>query len=742
MPTPIVNDVTRLNPIPVAAIIAPTTIEEVQNAVRRSPGAISIGGGHFSMGGQTASPGSLHLDMRRLNRVVRFSPIERTLRVQAGIRWCDIQRFIDPHGFSVKIMQTYANFTVGGSLSVNVHGRYMGLGPLILSVRSISLVLAQGERVEASPTENAELFYGAIGGYGGLGILVEAELELADNCRVERVAAKLPTSRYLSTFRQTVRDDPKAVFHNADLYPPCYTRARSVTWMETSKPVTVPHRLQPIRNAHSVERYFYWAISETPFGKWRREFIVDPLIYLRKKIHWRNYEAGYNVAELEPASRTHRTYVLQEYFVPVERFDAFVTKMAEILSRHRVNMINVSVRHALPDPGSLLAWAREEVFAFVMYYKQRNRPNARQRVAVWTRELIDAALTEGGTYYLPYQPHGTPEQFHRAYPQAKKLFALKGRIDPEFRFRNVLWDQYYAPTLPQDQPRKEAMTSADSIFHAVYDDTLWADDFYRFLQNIFHLYPEDRFHTLIKESCAENATDEAIYRQVQAKLPTIKPFLADLFYALPSLAKQKKEMARQAVELLGDARRFDGYVEIGSTGRYYSHLRKHLQITGPLYLMNDVPPSNSPVDIIERGGFANPFRFISLVDYTPLAPEVIADESVDLVTCYIGLHHAGPQVLEPFLRSIVRVLRRGGRLIYRDHDVNDPAMNRFVTLAHTVFNLGLGVPWEVNAKDLCYLKPVASWVRQMEAVGLEDLGPRLLQANDPTLNTLMGFVKV
>jgi FAD/FMN-containing dehydrogenase/SAM-dependent methyltransferase len=743
MPEPlIVNDVTQLNPVPVAAILRPSTVEEVQDAVRRTTGPISIGGGHFSMGGQTASPGSLHLDMRRLNQVVSFSPLERTLRVQAGIRWCDIQRFIDPHGFSLKIMQTYANFTVGGSLSVNVHGRYMGLGPLILSVRSITVVLADGERVAASPAENAELFHGAVGGYGGLGIIVEAELELADNSRVERVAVKLHASRYLEHFRQTVRHNPKAVFHNADLYPPRYTRARAVTWVETHKPVTVPHRLQPVRTTHSVERYFLWAISETPLGKWRREFLVDPLVYLSTKVHWRNFEAGYDVAELEPASRAHSTYVLQEYFVPVQRFDAFVAKMAEILERHRVNMINVSVRHALPDPGSLLAWAREEVFAFVMYYKQRNRANARQRVAVWTRELIDAVLSEGGTYYLPYQPHGTPEQFHRAYPGAKEFFTLKSRLDPEFRFRNVLWDKYYAPTLVGNDSRKDAMTPADSNFHAVYDDTRWADDFYRFLQNIFHLYPEDRFHTLIQEACAENATDEAIYRQVQAKLPAIKPFLADLFYALPALMKQKKEMARQTLELLGGARRFDGYVEIGSTGRYYSHLRKHLQIRGPLYLVNDVAPGNSPADILERGGFSNPFRFISLVDYRPLAVEDIPDESVDLVTCYIGLHHAGPEVLEGFLRSIVRILRRGGYLIYRDHDVTTPAMNAFVTLAHTVFNAGLGVPWEANARDLCYLKPVAAWARQMESAGLEDKGARLLQAHDPSANTLMGFVKV
>ena len=61
-PGVVVNDVTRLNPVRVWAVAAPTSVAEVQETVRRAEGPISIGGGHFSMGGQTASPGSLHLD--------------------------------------------------------------------------------------------------------------------------------------------------------------------------------------------------------------------------------------------------------------------------------------------------------------------------------------------------------------------------------------------------------------------------------------------------------------------------------------------------------------------------------------------------------------------------------------------------------------------------------------------------------------------------------------------------------
>lgn len=122
----IVNDVSQLNPIVVNRAVSPRTIQEIQTAIKTSQGKISIGGGRFSQGGQIAIKDSLHLDMRQFNQVVAFTPSQREITVQSGMTWRDIQEVIDPYDLSIKIMQSYSNFTVGGSLSVNVHGRYMG----------------------------------------------------------------------------------------------------------------------------------------------------------------------------------------------------------------------------------------------------------------------------------------------------------------------------------------------------------------------------------------------------------------------------------------------------------------------------------------------------------------------------------------------------------------------------------------------------------------------------------------
>jgi len=439
----VVNDVTQLNPVPVRRIVAPTTTEEIVAAVREARGPVSIGGGRYSMGGQTAAPGALQIDMRRFDRILALDPVGKTVTVQAGVRWRQLQEHVDPANLSVKIMQTYANFTVGGSLSVNVHGRYVGLGPLIMSVRRIQVVLADGTVVEATPTENSDIFYGAIGGYGGIGVITEATLDLADNVRVKRQDRTMPIAEYRDWFVRQVRDSAAVVFHNADIYPDEYDRVNAVSYVRTEEPVTVPDRLIPRDRSYWKNRLAYGVISGWPLGKEIREHVIDPLIFRGEPVVWRNYEASYDVAELEPASREEETYVLQEYFVPVARFGAFVPKMRDVFRRHDVNVVNVSIRHARPDPGSLLAWAREEVFAFVVYYKQGTDAEARRRVGVWTRELVDAATSEGGSYYLPYQPHATDAQFLKAYPRAPEFFALKRRVDPTNKFRNVLWDRYY-----------------------------------------------------------------------------------------------------------------------------------------------------------------------------------------------------------------------------------------------------------------------------------------------------------
>lgn len=439
---PEIVDVSRLDRTIVDRVLRPASERDIARALADTRLPVSIGGGRYSMGGQIACPGSLHLDMRDMRRLVHLDAANRRVRVQAGMRWRDLQALIDPHDLSVAIMQSYSNFTVGGSVSVNCHGRYVGRGALVNSLRALRLVTAQGEALELSRDAHPVLFSAVVGGYGGLGVITEVELALDRNGPIAREAEFVPLEDYPHWFRQHVLDSGDAVLHNADLSPPRFDRPLAITWRRSDAPLTRTDRLVPENLDYRREQNLIWAASELPFGDAVREKAMTKAQLRERPVVMRNLEASLDADALEPRTRRMSTYLLQEYFVPERHFVAFARQLQRILAAHDTHVLNVSIRHAPADRDSLLAWARQDVFSFVLYHKQRSTRGADRAAKVWTRRLIDAALACEGRYYLPYRPHATTEQFRRAYPESAAFAELKARLDPERRFRNALWDRY------------------------------------------------------------------------------------------------------------------------------------------------------------------------------------------------------------------------------------------------------------------------------------------------------------
>lgn len=288
---------------------------------------------------------------------------------------------------------------------------------------------------------------------------------------------------------------------------------------------------------------------------------------------------------------------------------------------------------------------------------------------------------------------------------------------------------------------RPAFAGDPSTFHAVYDDPATRDRFFWFLQNVFHLYPEAEFHQAIIDLCSAHADDRTIYEQLQLKLDGIAPFASSLTYAVPALTKQKEEMASQARALLSGRTAIDGYVEIGTTGRYVGPLTGVLPLSGPVTVVNDVAPGFGPVDLLERGRIRRMGQFVPLGDYDPIDPVLVPDASVDVVSSFIGFHHCPVGRLEGFLGSVHRVLRPGGHLIVREHDVVDAAMDTFVALAHDVFNAGVALSWEENSAQVRGFRSVAAWTGILEAQGFRRQEGAVLQDHDPTDNTLVAFVR-
>src|SRR5438046_7756015 len=137
------------------------------------------------MGGQQFATDSICIDTRSLDRVISFDQERGLVEAEAGIQWPKLIRaYLEaesgkPKQWGIAQKQTGADtFTLGGSLSSNVHGRGLAMKPLISNIESFTLVNADGKSIRCSSEEKRKLLRIAIGGYGLFGLTDTVQIRL------------------------------------------------------------------------------------------------------------------------------------------------------------------------------------------------------------------------------------------------------------------------------------------------------------------------------------------------------------------------------------------------------------------------------------------------------------------------------------------------------------------------------------------------------------------------------------
>jgi len=118
-------------------------------------------------------------------------------------------------------------------------------------------------------------------------------------------------------------------------------------------------------------------------------------------------------------------------------------RFREILAADGANVLSSTVRYVTPSAIPALAYApRGPALAVIQMSNVGLSPAEQARAEATTRRLVDAALEQGGTYYLTYQLYPTPEQLQRAYPGAARAFERKRHYDPGETFSNRFYERY------------------------------------------------------------------------------------------------------------------------------------------------------------------------------------------------------------------------------------------------------------------------------------------------------------
>src|SRR6266478_1023944 len=452
-----VNDVhSQLNRTRVRELLIPRTGDELVEIVRsasRKTLPISVSGCRHSMGGQQFAQDSICIDTRSLNRVTSFDRERGLIEVEAGIQWPELIRsYLNAQGdgakqWGIAQKQTGADtFTLGGSLSSNVHGRGLRMKPLISNIESFTLITADGKSIRCSREENSELFRLAIGGYGLFGLVDAVTLRLVPRQKLRRVveiirAADLPkrfeervAQKFLYGDFQFLVDEKSPEFLQRGVFS-CY------------EPISED---EPIVAKKELSDYDWLDLRRLAYTDREKAFkhYSDYYLSTNGQTYWSDtnqlgaYLPNYAQKIRDQIGGDESSLIITEIYVAREDLPDFLMQAAELLRSNRTIVIYGTVRLIEKDNESFLAWAKEPYACVIFNLLTFHTPRGIEASAYSFRGLIDLAIARSGSYYLTYHKFAKPEQVSACYPEFKEFLNLKRKYDPSERFQSD-WYRYY-----------------------------------------------------------------------------------------------------------------------------------------------------------------------------------------------------------------------------------------------------------------------------------------------------------
>jgi FAD/FMN-containing dehydrogenase/ferredoxin len=161
----------------------PFTVPAIQAVLKYAASkkipVIVRGAGSSPFGGSMPVKGGIVLDMNTLNNVISYDPDRKTVKVEAGIRWADLDWFLEKNGMTVRSSPSSRFSTVGGWIACGGVGvGTVSAGRLIESVEEVEVVTSLGEVKQLTPKD--PMFHPVFGSEGQLAVIASVTLKVRE----------------------------------------------------------------------------------------------------------------------------------------------------------------------------------------------------------------------------------------------------------------------------------------------------------------------------------------------------------------------------------------------------------------------------------------------------------------------------------------------------------------------------------------------------------------------------------
>lgn len=417
----------------------PESAKDVQALVDRQ-GTTARGLGR-SYGDAALNEGGRVLQLTRLDRYLAFEPATGRLTCEAGVSIAQLIRDFAPRGFLPAITPGTKFVTLGGCIANDVHGKaHHAQGTFVTCVESMRVLVADGRVVNASRTENADLFWASFGGMGLLGVVLDVTLQMR---RVETTYFRQRSfvARDLKHMLELLAENDAAFPYSVATLDITARGSRLgsgvLTVGDHARREELPAKLasQPLKVGRGP-------LVTVPFEL--PEFTLNPLTIrlvnqvisamLRGKGEFELYEGFFyplDIAHEWNRGYGRRGFIQYQFAVPFEGGEAVVRSLLETMTGSgQLPFLNILKRFG-PANEAPLSFPTAG-FTFAVDFPVRDG------LVALTRRLDAMVADAGGRIYLGKDSFLEAAMFRRMYARVPEWAAVRAKWDPQRTFTSDL----------------------------------------------------------------------------------------------------------------------------------------------------------------------------------------------------------------------------------------------------------------------------------------------------------------
>jgi decaprenylphospho-beta-D-ribofuranose 2-oxidase len=403
----------------------------VAHADRR--GVIARGLGR-SYGDAAQNAGGTVLDVTSLAAMHAVDRGATTITVEGGVSLDALMRLLVPQGFFVPVTPGTRFVTIGGALAADIHGKnHHYEGSFANHVEAFTL-RAPKETIVATPSHEADVFWGTAGALGLTGIVTEVTMRLLP---IETSLVLVDTERlaHLDTLMERMIEGD-ARYRYSVAWIDCLASGRSLGRSVLTRGDHAPLDALPARLRSQPLRFSPPTGLAAP--RWVPEGLMNRLTVgafnelwfrrapRRRREHLESITTFFHPLDLvQHWNRLYgrRGFVQYQFVVPADA-TATVRQSVQLLSAARcASFLAVLKRFGPGNPGPLS-------FPFPGWTLALDIPAAVRGLGTLLDELDQLVVEAGGRVYLAKDSRLAPELVPRMYPELDRLRELRARLDP------------------------------------------------------------------------------------------------------------------------------------------------------------------------------------------------------------------------------------------------------------------------------------------------------------------------